>query len=75
MLAADNVPKEGLRIEDVLVRIGTLSLIRDKVCFVSWIRNINNLFEGLLLVQCHDILDPSCTIAYDGENSFYEMHV
>ncbi|KAK4415413.1 CHD3-type chromatin-remodeling factor PICKLE [Sesamum alatum] len=28
---SDGVPKEGLRIEDVLVRIGTLSLIRDKV--------------------------------------------
>ncbi|KAH6757889.1 chromatin remodeling factor CHD3 [Perilla frutescens var. hirtella] len=28
---SDNVPKEGLRIEDVLVRIGTLSLIRDKL--------------------------------------------
>ncbi|KAM7276909.1 hypothetical protein ACFE04_018775 [Oxalis oulophora] len=27
----DGVPKEGLRISDVLVRIGTLSLIRDKV--------------------------------------------
>ncbi|KAL0323654.1 UNVERIFIED_CONTAM: CHD3-type chromatin-remodeling factor PICKLE [Sesamum calycinum] len=27
---SDGVPKEGLRIEDVLVRIGTLSLIRDK---------------------------------------------
>ncbi|KAL0330577.1 UNVERIFIED_CONTAM: CHD3-type chromatin-remodeling factor PICKLE [Sesamum radiatum] len=35
-LYADNgVPKEGLRIEDVLVRIGTLSLIRDKVKALS----------------------------------------
>ncbi|XP_047969481.1 CHD3-type chromatin-remodeling factor PICKLE [Salvia hispanica] len=32
---SDNVPKEGLRIEDVLVRIGTLSLIRDKLKVLS----------------------------------------
>ncbi|PIN15481.1 putative helicase [Handroanthus impetiginosus] len=32
---SDGVPKEGLRIEDVLVRIGTLSLIRDKVKALS----------------------------------------
>lgn len=30
-LAVDGVPKEGLRIEDVLVRIAQLLLIRDKV--------------------------------------------
>lgn len=30
---ADGVPKEGLRIQDVLVRIATLMLIRDKVIF------------------------------------------
>lgn len=28
---SDNVPKEGLRIDDVLVRIGTLTLVRDKL--------------------------------------------
>ncbi|CAL0327180.1 unnamed protein product [Lupinus luteus] len=32
---ADGVPKEGLRIQDVLVRIAILSLIRDKVKFAS----------------------------------------
>ncbi|KAK4480177.1 hypothetical protein RD792_013239 [Penstemon davidsonii] len=31
----DGVPKEGLRIEDVLVRIATLSLFRDKVKAIS----------------------------------------
>ncbi|XP_019437785.1 PREDICTED: CHD3-type chromatin-remodeling factor PICKLE-like isoform X2 [Lupinus angustifolius] len=31
----DGVPKEGLRIQDVLVRIAILSLIRDKVKFAS----------------------------------------
>lgn len=30
-VAVDGVPKEGLRIEDVLVRIAQLLLIRDKV--------------------------------------------
>lgn len=29
----DGVPKEGLRIPDVLVRIAVLHLIREKVCF------------------------------------------
>lgn len=33
-LAADGVPKEGLRIEDVLVRIAVLNLIQDKVSSV-----------------------------------------
>lgn len=33
-LAADCVPKEGLRIEDVLVRIAVLNLIQDKVSSV-----------------------------------------
>lgn len=32
---SDGVPKEGLRIQDVLVRIGTLLLIRDKVRALS----------------------------------------
>lgn len=32
---ADGVPKEGLRIQDVLVRIAVLLLIRDKVKFAS----------------------------------------
>ncbi|KAA8518154.1 hypothetical protein F0562_015628 [Nyssa sinensis] len=32
---SDGVPKEGLRIQDVLVRIAVLLLIRDKVSFVS----------------------------------------
>ncbi|XP_051137067.1 CHD3-type chromatin-remodeling factor PICKLE-like [Andrographis paniculata] len=32
---ADGVPKEGLRIDDVLVRIATLSLFRDKVKALS----------------------------------------
>lgn len=71
MLAADNVPKEGLRIDDVLVRIGTLSLIRDKVSFASWTRNINDLFRALLYsVKCHDMPHPSCFIGYEGEDCF-----
>ncbi|KAK7260935.1 hypothetical protein RIF29_27236 [Crotalaria pallida] len=32
---SDGVPKEGLRIQDILVRIGVLLLIRDKVKFAS----------------------------------------
>lgn len=32
--AADGVPKEGLRILDVLVRLAELMMIRDKVSFV-----------------------------------------
>ena len=31
ILIVDGVPKEGLRIQDVLVRIAVLLLIRDKV--------------------------------------------
>lgn len=31
ILAVDGVPKEGLRIQDVLVRIAVLMLVRDKV--------------------------------------------
>lgn len=30
-MAVDGVPKEGLRVQDVLVRIAVLGLIRDKV--------------------------------------------
>ncbi|KAK6162119.1 hypothetical protein DH2020_001960 [Rehmannia glutinosa] len=40
-------PKEGLRIEDVLVRIGTLSLIRDKVKALS---------EGSTILFTDDII-------------------
>ncbi|KAI3467977.1 hypothetical protein Pfo_024640 [Paulownia fortunei] len=49
---ADGVPKEGLRIEDVLVRIGTLSLIRDKVkalskCSTLFTDDIVSRYPGL----------------------------
>jgi len=30
-VSADGIPKEGLRIDEVLVRISVLSLIREKV--------------------------------------------
>lgn len=32
---ADGIPKEGLRIQDVLVRLAILHLIRDKVAIIS----------------------------------------
>ena len=34
ILVIDGVPKEGLRIQDVLVRIAVLLLVRDKVSIV-----------------------------------------
>ena len=38
IFAADGVPKEGLRIQDVLVRLAQLMLIRDKVSSVCLVR-------------------------------------
>lgn len=35
ILVIDGVPKEGLRIQDVLVRIAVLLLVRDKVSLVK----------------------------------------
>ncbi|EPS66464.1 hypothetical protein M569_08312, partial [Genlisea aurea] len=58
---SDGVPKEGLRVDEVLVRIGTLTLFRDKVnavaicldfpmmssCFFFvWCRQVKSLADG-----------------------------
>lgn len=50
LLIADGVPKEGLRIQDVLVRIGTLLLIRDKVSSMMLLNNYQYLiFKNWIL--------------------------
>lgn len=39
-LAIDGVPKEGLRIQDVLVRIAVLLLVSNKVSMPIWIHGV-----------------------------------
>ncbi|XP_047325059.1 CHD3-type chromatin-remodeling factor PICKLE-like [Impatiens glandulifera] len=51
---SDGVPKEGLRIEDLLVRISLLSMMRDKLKFAS--ENPGSpLFEDEILLCCPGI--------------------
>lgn len=38
VFTADGVPKEGLRILDVLVRLAELMMIRDKVSFIFFVK-------------------------------------
>lgn len=54
---ADGVPKEGLRIPDVLVRIAELLLVRDKVSLYLAEREYDSLelCSFLLLILISDV--------------------